>query len=711
MRNLLLAFLLFCTAVPLLNAQYPPELAPYTTPFGPLTDGQFSFLDDHIRDATIIGIGEATHGTAEFTQLTGELFLYLVDHHNVRLLIIEDAFGEVRRINEYVAGRREKPELWEGNWRYYTEEFTDLLDALRTYNLTHPDDPVAIYGPEMQYVKEDAAYLEAYFNTKQEDAHLRELLEFATVWMPHTTAEVANALLAVDRAEKLLAENEKAWSMDAEYAWAAQHLNVIRQFVTTSQQRTEQRKHDFRELFMLENIQWLLRQHGPNTKALFWAHNAHIRDGHDLNGNTNSIGQHLRRIYGDDYFAITTTFGTGSFLAYPADANQTGWYHDTITFGEVNPLTVSHGLDEKGSPNAYLNLRAAGRNPDMQSFFEERQLITGEAGAQFWGDAVTSTRLREADGLIYLEKSSPLHFIGSRQRMIDEYVAEYFVSVQPRALNTQDINWADLRAKAKAETVGIRSLKEVHEVLKAITPLINKHSFFIAPSDMKGVYGEELAEGEFHPQLVQPSGEVRPDGIAYLTIPAISFAHLPSLNAYADSLQQLIARLDGTKPSGWVVDLRENVGGNCWPMLAGLGPLLGEGTCGYFMTPEGENAQAWSYKDGASRMSGSPQTQTTDYQLRSGKPRIAVLTSGETASAGEVVAVAFRAMDNVRSFGEPTRGYSTTNTNVILSDEAVVILTVSVYADRDKQAYGEEIVPDVVTEDGVGEAVKWLLND
>jgi len=31
---------------------------------------------------------------------------------------------------------------------------------------------------------------------------------------------------------------------------------------------------------------------------------------------------------------------------------------------------------------------------------------------------------------------------------------------------------------------------------------------------------------------------------------------------------------------GWIVDLRGNGGGNMWPMLAGVGPVLGEGVVG-----------------------------------------------------------------------------------------------------------------------------------
>ena len=60
------------------------------------------------------------------------------------------------------------------------------------------------------------------------------------------------------------------------------------------------------------------------------------------------------------------------------------------------------------------------------------------------------------------------------------------------------------------------------------------------------------------------------------------FNNVDSINRikYADSLQYQIKLMDNKYIKGWILDLRENSGGNCWPMLTGLGPLLGNGICG-----------------------------------------------------------------------------------------------------------------------------------
>ena len=57
--------------------------------------------------------------------------------------------------------------------------------------------------------------------------------------------------------------------------------------------------------------------------------------------------------------------------------------------------------------------------------------------------------------------------------------------------------------------------------------------------------------------------------------------------AFADAIQAAIRQADRAELAGWIVDLRGNTGGNMWPMLAGFGPVLGEGTAGFFIDPDG----------------------------------------------------------------------------------------------------------------------------
>ena len=58
---------------------------------------------------------------------------------------------------------------------------------------------------------------------------------------------------------------------------------------------------------------------------------------------------------------------------------------------------------------------------------------------------------------------------------------------------------------------------------------------------------------------------------------------------YVAQLTKVIHNLDKINVNGWVIDLRFNNGGNMYPMLAGLSPLLPKGLIGYFINKKKKN--------------------------------------------------------------------------------------------------------------------------
>jgi hypothetical protein len=137
--------------------------------------------------------------------------------------------------------------------------------------------------------------------------------------------------------------------------------------------------------------------------------------------------------------------------------------------------------------------------------------------------------------------------------------------------------------------------------------------------------------------------------------------------AFANAIQAVLRDRDRDGLAGWIVDLRGNGGGNMWSMVAGLGPVLGEGLVGYFIDPLGQRIP-WEYRHPSSFNGGTAVvTVTSPYTLRRPMPRVAVLTDVRIASSGEATAIAFRGRPNTRSFGEPTCGLSTANQGFTLS--------------------------------------------
>jgi len=161
-------------------------------------------------------------------------------------------------------------------------------------------------------------------------------------------------------------------------------------------------------------------------------------------------------------------------------------------------------------------------------------------------------------------------------------------------------------------------------------------------------------------------------GLGYIDVPGV----VGGGESFDRDAVAAIREVDRAPICGWVVDLRRNVGGNMWPMLHAVRPILGEG-----------NPFTYRYGKG-------PWSQEPVYPLRQPNPAIAVLTSRLTVSSGELLTVAFRGPSATRTFGEATSGLSTSNMNYPLVDGAMLVVTTSRAADRTGRVYDGPIQPD-----------------
>ena len=164
---------------------------------------------------------------------------------------------------------------------------------------------------------------------------------------------------------------------------------------------------------------------------------------------------------------------------------------------------------------------------------------------------------------------------------------------------------------------------------------------------------------------------------------------------FAEKLKNEIQAADGPDVCGWVVDLRQNTGGNLWPMLAGLGPLLGEGELAASVYPDGRRVPVW-HRDGQAGFGDYTQLRVRSPYSVDGRVPAAVLLGPATASSAEILAVALRGRPATRSFGAPTRGLSAGNRIFSLADGASLVLTVAATVDTTGRAYAGPVVPDEV---------------
>jgi carboxyl-terminal processing protease len=250
----------------------------------------------------------------------------------------------------------------------------------------------------------------------------------------------------------------------------------------------------------------------------------------------------------------------------------------------------------------------------------------------------------------------------------------------------------DIRVGDQVITINGHSLSDLR--LEQFQRMLGKAQFDLtfAPADQGSPRAFHL-QAEPYEALWLPEGK-RIDNIGYIALPGFLAGTGEHRKAYATMTQKLIRDMDQSV-SSWVVDLRRTVGGSMWPMWAGIGPLLGEGTLVEFVAP-GDNKLTAIYLEGKAIMEpGGHIIDAVDepYTLQY-HPQIAVLTSPLTTSAGEFVSLSFRGRPQIASFGEPTCGVPTANNDFRLSDGALLFLTTHLGVDVTGQTYGGPIAPD-----------------
>lgn len=286
------------------------------------------------------------------------------------------------------------------------------------------------------------------------------------------------------------------------------------------------------------------------------------------------------------------------------------------------------------------------------------------------------------------------------------YLDQVIRIMRERSLYRERINWDDFRARVFLAGSSARMISETYPAIEvALFLLEDPHSAFVTPGGMPFFAGVKFCrQGSLEPPVL-------PGNIGYVKVN--SFAGWVGAQEFAEEIQAQIQAADHEDLAGWVVDLRGNTGGNMWPMIAGIGPILGEGTAGYFTSVNGRET-AWGYSGGSSWVLDGREvvSVTTPYQLRSESPKVAVLTDNFVMSSGETVLVSFLGRPNTRQFGETTCGLSTSRGAFTLFNGARLYLSTYHLADRERVRYGHSIVPDSPTVDtavAVQLAVEWLL--
>lgn len=267
-----------------------------------------------------------------------------------------------------------------------------------------------------------------------------------------------------------------------------------------------------------------------------------------------------------------------------------------------------------------------------------------------------------------------------RQKEIDpqSYLTDALDLMEEQSINRDSLDWAQIRAGAMHAAAGAKDPDDTHQAIREALAALNDGHSFLLPAKLP--WFVRILSASQEPEA--PSARRVTDRVAYVRVPGFGGS---KPQEFAQAVVGAIGSADGRAVCGWIVDVRGNTGGNMWPMLQGLAPLLGDEVPGYFASPDSVRTP-WEVERTA-RPGAAPTPAHSP-------PAVAVLHDSTTASSGEAVVVAFRGRPHTRTFGQSTRGLSTANRTNILADGSKLMVTTSVFADRAGHLYGGRILPD-----------------
>lgn len=270
------------------------------------------------------------------------------------------------------------------------------------------------------------------------------------------------------------------------------------------------------------------------------------------------------------------------------------------------------------------------------------------------------------------------------------YVRHCVRLLDSQALYADTPEWQQTKKDVLAEAKQFSGMDETHEaVSRAAAVAGGKHSRLAAPVSDTTTYREDV------PQTRILEGE-----IAHIVLPAHSGVKVSDSLYTHTVLDFLLANPD---VKGVVLDLRDNTGGNMYPMIAAVSPLLPDGIILRFKSRKRTTPITLEYVMGNARLNPGGMD-----KFPSSTP-VAILTNEWTASSGEATLLCFRGLDNVRTFGLPTAGYASANIPYPLVDGYQLVVTTSCDVARTGEVFCDDpIEPDVRSEAPLEDAVRWI---
>ena len=376
------------------------------------------FLKENLKDKTIIGMGEATHGNKEIFNAKHRIFKFLVEELNYKVFAIEGDFGGAEVVNDYIVNGNGNPEdavKSMGFWTWSTEEVVDMVNWMRKYNESVEDkDKIRFYGFDFQKYNTNKNLLKDYLN--KSDKELADKYEnllnddIDSDYIKNTDNQKREAIFSdLKKLQDEMEQNKGKLinnSDEDEYEKALQNAKALKQF---DEWIISNYSGNVRDKYMAENVNWILNYEGKkgNNNIFLWAHNGHIDKNYTYP--YVSMGKLLNDQYKEKYYAIGTEFYKSQFTAYNNMTDSKEKFEV-----ETNKEWMADLFHETGVSVGYVDLKDTCKNEVMGKIFESSQKMhsigsTFNSMYSMFPQTYTldTVPIKSFDGIVYIGEINP----------------------------------------------------------------------------------------------------------------------------------------------------------------------------------------------------------------------------------------------------------------------------------------------------------------
>jgi erythromycin esterase len=386
-------------------------------------------LIERIGDAHFVLLGEASHGTSEYYQWRARLSSRLIAEKGFKFVAVEGDWPDCYRVNRYIkgysdAGKDAREVLHAFNrwptWMWANWEIVAFAEWMCKFN-ENKSNKVGFYGLDVYSLWESMESILQYLEKKDPEAVKTALQAYrcfepyaedpqsyawSTRMVPENCeAEVINLLLEMqERASRYDGDPEASFN-------AEQNALVIKnaEHYYRTMVRTNSGSWNVRDLHMMETLDRLIDFHGPNTKAIVWAHNTHIGDARytDMAGagmlNIGQLAREQRRKEG----VVLVGFGShhGSVIA----GKEWGAPMEKMKVPEGRAGSWEDVLHQSGI-DQLLIFEQGKLSDDFQRSRGHRAIgVVYEPQYESYGNYVPTVLPKRYDAFLYFDETEALH--------------------------------------------------------------------------------------------------------------------------------------------------------------------------------------------------------------------------------------------------------------------------------------------------------------